>query len=257
MNWLKEHIGPTTAFLAVVAALVVVGFVVVGRLNRLATRATEAERKASLAELRAAGFSAARDATRKELEAQVESSEIMSQEIARLKKLRPNVEIIGAVSGTTGLVGVPLPSTYPQPPQVVAGQVPGVETQAMAPVRPCLVFFDEPMEIRFKGALADDGQGALVAVGEAGFWVLMRGASEPVKVWSAPLRLEVAAKPPAAAPGWGAGVIGLAGRWGWALGPAVGFPPARLFGLSLEATGGVGVGTGGEWAGALLGLVRW
>jgi hypothetical protein len=76
-------------------------------------------------------------------------------------------------------------------------------------------------------------------------------------LFEAPLRLQVQAVAPGKELGWGAGVLATAGRAGWGLGPAASPPPLNLGPLSLELLFGGTAGPGGEWAAAVLGLVRW
>jgi hypothetical protein len=114
------------------------------------------------------------------------------------------------------------------------------------------------MEIEVHGAALKTVAGNVLVTATARLNWINRATGETVTLMDAvPLNLDVGVLKQPDSPGWGAGLIGLAGKWGWAAGPALAAPPLRVLGMSLEVSGGLGVGPGGEWAGAVLGLVRW
>jgi hypothetical protein len=98
-----------------------------------------------------------------------------------------------------------------------------------------------------KGAAlkTEAGNVVVVATGEA--WRLAPDAL----LFGGPLHLDASyLKPPdpVRGPGWGIGAALVVSRHGYGLGPAVAAPPLRLLGLQLDASGGVTLGSGGEWA---------
>ncbi len=257
MTWFRR-LAPWAALLLVVAGLVVATYLGVGYLNSLRGRASEAERKAEAAELRAKGFAVAADASQKQLDATAAANQLLQSEIERLKKASPGAHVVGTVSGTTHLVGLPIPPSA-LPPDSSPPASGGVASAAGP--RPCALFFDEPLEIRIDGAALHTEGGNLVLAGIASLWILPRGETEPKKILDAPLTLKVQAAAPEKPLGWGAGLALVAfsgpGGGGWWAGPLVSPPSLRVLGLDLSALMGGGVGANGTWGGLAGALVRW
>jgi len=97
--------------------------------------------------------------------------------------------------------------------------------------------------------------GNLVVVGAAEAWRV--SPTPPARLFGGPLKLEVSTAAEGRAAGWGAGALAVAGRSGWAVGPAVSPPPLTFLGLQLEVLVGAGVGPAGDWSAGAVGLVRW
>ena len=261
MTNLLAKLRPFLPWLALVAALVVGGFVLAGYLNRQRTRVAAAERRAEAAELRAQGLQVAHDATQKELDAVREASAVLAAELDRIKHASPGAEVVATATGSSGWIPLwppaPTNSAPDSPPAPVVNAPASPGATPTQPARRCMVFEGEMLEVRVAGAALETRGGNAVVTGTAAVWLQPVGGLAPAQLFEVPLSLDVKMKAPPSPPGWGAGAIALAGRWGWAVGPAVSAPPLRVLGLDVTATGGVGVGPNGEWAGALLGLVRW
>ena len=122
---------------------------------------------------------------------------------------------------------------------------------------PCLLAAGDSGEVRVSEARLEGKAGARVLIASAEAWRLTPTASRlfggPVST-PVPLALTEAVPAP---PRWGAGVYVGAARDGWTVGPAVAFPPIRIWGLSVEATGGVGLGPTGAVQAGGSGIVRW
>jgi hypothetical protein len=256
MTWLSK-LKPWVLPVVLLAGLVVATYFGVGYLNALRGRADAAERKAEQADLRAKGFAVAADTSQKHLDATAAANQLLQAEVERLKKASPGAHVVGTVTGTTGVVALPIPpQALPSDSSPPASG--GVASAAgPLPARPCALYFDEPLEIRIDGAAMKTEGGNLVLAGVASLWILPRGDTGTRKVLDAPLSLKVQAAAPEKSAGWGAGVLALAGRDGWALGPAASPPPLRFLGLELELLVGAAAGPGGNWNAAALGLVRW
>ncbi len=230
---------PWIPWIVLAVVIAVVGFFAKGYLDGLRGRAETAERQAKAAELRADGFAAARDATRKQLEDQVAGNAILAAEIERLQKKAPGSVIVGSVTGSTGWFQLTPPTLPPGTPGQPAPRV-------------CMIWSDEMLDIRAKGALARTPEGVLVGAGVASLWVLSRGLPE-VKAQELPLRMELSALPPTPSPGWGfGGVISgfiAPGTAGWWAGPRASPPPFRLLGVDWTGDFAVGAGPGGVFGG--------
>ena len=122
---------------------------------------------------------------------------------------------------------------------------------------PCLLAAGDSGEVRVSEARLEGKAGARVLIASAEAWRLTPTASRlfggPVNT-PVPLALTEAVPAP---PRWGAGVYVGAARDGWTVGPAVAFPPLRLWGLSVEATAGAGLGPTGAIQAGGTGVVRW
>ena len=257
MTWLRK-LAPWAVLLLVVAGLVVAVYLGVGYFNALRSRASEAERKAEAAELKAQGFAVAADTSQKQLDATAAANQLLQVEIERLKKASPGAHVVGTVTGTTHLVAFPIPPSA-LPPDSSPPASGGVASAAGP--RPCALYFDEPVEIRLDGALMKTEGGNLVAAGVASLWILPRGETETRKILDAPLTLKVQAAAPEKALGWGAGIalVGSSGPGGgsWWAGPIVSPPSVSFLGLDLSALVGGGAGANGTWGGLAGALVRW
>lgn len=238
--------------------LVVVALWLAWRLNAGRQAAEEASRLAEEARARAAGQLVVEQARGRALELEARrlagQNEDLAAELARARAALPGARVTGTASSSTGARPA---GGAPRPGPVVyrCEPAPGAPS---APPPACLLAVGDEGEIRVDQVVLDGPRGAQLLVGAASAW---RVAPEPrAKLFGGPFRAELSraqSEAPEARPGWGAGVVALAGRSGWAAGPALSPPPLRLWGLQLEAFAGAGVGPGGEWSAAAAGLVRW
>ncbi|MEI6225606.1 MAG: hypothetical protein WCS72_12675 [Deltaproteobacteria bacterium] len=257
MTWLRK-LAPWAVLAVGIAVVVVLVYLGVGYLNSLRSRASEAERKAEGAELRAQGFAVAADTSQKQLDATAAANQLLHLEVERLKKASPGAHVVGTVTGTTHLVAFPIPPSA-LPPDSSPPASGGVASAAGP--RPCALYFDEPLEIRIDGAALHTEGGNLILAGVASVWIVPRGDTETRKILDAPLTLKVQAAAPEKALGWGAGIalVGSSGPGGgsWWAGPIVSPPSVSFLGLDLSALVGGGVGANGAWGGLAGALVRW
>lgn len=238
------------------------------RLNAGRGAALEAARLAEEARARAAGQLVVEQARGRDLEAQARrlagANEDLAQELARARAALPGARVTGTASSSTGArpAGAaprPGPVAYrcETEPARAPADVPGPPAGA-APTPACLLAAGDEGEIRVDQVVLDGHAGAQLVVGAASAW---RVAPEPrTKLFGGPFRADLSraqAEAPEAVPGWGAGVVALAGRSGWAVGPALSPPPRALWGLRLELLGGAAVGPGGEWSAAAAMVARW
>lgn len=210
-----------------------------------------ATRRAEAAELRLKDLAVANEASERSLKAELtrmalEHVDLMA-EIRRLQMASPGVKPTAVVHGSTGPVVVP-PQTPPQTPSgPVCPQVPAPPDCVLRP--------GDAGEVTAAIATFETRAGNAVAVGAAEAW---RVDPPPrTKLFGGPLRLEFTVKEQKPPPRWGAGAGIWAGRWGWAVGPVVAFPPARLWSTQVEVVAGAGVGSGGEWSGGATTVLRW
>jgi hypothetical protein len=102
------------------------------------------------------------------------------------------------------------------------------------------------------------GEGNRVVVGTA---EVFRTKPEPltslfIAPFSAPApNSSVLEEPPAKR--WGAGLYAGFSKDGWAVGPAIAFPPLHVWQSQLELVTSVGLGPGGQFQGGASGVMRW
>lgn len=259
--------------------LVLVAMVLAWRLD--AGRRAEADRArlAEEARLRAEGLLVVEQVRSKDLAAEARrlagENTDLAAELARARRAAPGAVVVATVSARTG----PRPASgsarpgpaCPAPTPPIEGQPPSPIIPKTIPPEPacpldvvgpltgrCLLEAGDLVEIRVDQVELETREGARVVVGAAAVWRLGPGAEERLASggFQAPLS---AAKEPARPPppGWGAGLYAGLSREGWALGPALALPPARLWGLQGEVVVGVGVGPNGAWQGSGAALVRW
>jgi hypothetical protein len=249
---------------AVPALALVVCLLLVSAWNGQRRARGAAERAAEAAELRAAGLAVAADLTARQLRARVAELEAgsadLKAELERVRHASPGARPVGTVSATTGPVPAGGPTRPPWPcapvaPCPVTPDAPPVDPGPPPALQACLLAAGDTGEVRVLGAALATRAGNLVVVGAAEAWRLDPGP--PARLFGGPLQVKVSREAPVGTPGWGVGVVALAGRSGWAAGPAISPPPLSFWGLQLEALAGAGVGPGGEWAATGIGLVRW
>jgi hypothetical protein len=242
MTWFRK-LAPWAAVLVGIAGAVVLVYLGVGYLNALRSRADAAERKAEQSDLRAKGFAVAADTSQKQLDATAAANQLLQAEVERLKKASPGAHVVGTVTGTTGVVALPIPPQalpVDSSPPASGGGV--ASAAGPLPPRPCAFYFDEPLEIRIDGAAMKTEGGNLVLAGVASLWILPRGETETRKILDAPLSLKVSAAAPEKTMGWGAGLLATGGSGGASAGPLLAFPPATWLGIEWNALVGAAVG---------------
>lgn len=114
------------------------------------------------------------------------------------------------------------------------------------------------MRVKAAGAGMMTSLGNVAVAGVASVWRRPAGdQGDGEQLHEEPLVLEVKIPEREAEKGWGAGVLALAGREGWAVGPAASPPVLHVLGFDLELVVGLAVGPGGYWTSAGSGVVRW
>lgn len=248
------------------AACVVVALVVAGWLERGNSAVRDRNRMLEEEVARKAGLLVVERDTSAELAAtakrMVAENDDLRSALAAAKAAIPGARVVATASASTGprpAAGLPRPGpsrVEPGPACPPPPSAPQDEAPAASPT--CLLAAGDEGEIRVDQVVVDGPQGARVLVGAASAYRVM---PEPrTKILGGPFRTDLSsaemAAPPAE-PGWGAGVVVVAGRSGWAVGPAISPPPRSVFGHKLEAAAGAAVGPGGEWSVTASGLVRW
>lgn len=262
MTWPERARAAARFWLALPALLVVVALVLAWRLNAGRNAAEMASRLAEEARARAAGQLVVEQARAHALENEARrlagQNEDLAAELARARAALPGARVTGTASSSTGARpagGAPRPGPACPAAEPPAAATPPPATPPPAPA--CLLAVGDEGEIRVDQVVLDNRHGAQLLVGAASAW---RVTPEPrTKVLSGPFRAELSraqVETPEAVPGWGAGLYAGFSRDGWAVGPAVALPPARLWGLQGEVVIGVGVGPSGAWQGSGAALLR-
>lgn len=199
---------------------------------------SEARRLAEVDALHQAGIATAaqQDArgTRMALADELARSKALADEVAKLKKASPGVRPVSVTTGTTGAI------------PVTGGVLPGSSLR-------CVLFEGDKGEIRLASASFATRGGNTVFVGAAEAW---RSEPSPALLFGGALAAETTIERPTLSPGWGFGAGVTFSREGWAAGPVVGIPPARLLGRSIEASAGIGIGSNSMWIAQLQAIVR-
>jgi hypothetical protein len=244
---------------APVAVLVAIT-VVVWALNRGRGAERELARIAEEHALEVAGLNVAhqvdRDALMQDLLAEATASAKLADELARIQAAAPGAKPIATVHGATpwkpvgpaaGGAGTPPPADHP-----------GASPPVPASCPPCRLWVGDEVRVKTSGAGMVTGLGNIAVAGIASVWRRPAGdTGEGEQLHEEPLKLDVQVLETSKESGWGAGVLALAGREGWAVGPAASPPVLHVLGLDLELTVGVAVGPDGYWSSAAVGLVRW
>jgi hypothetical protein len=261
VTWLERVRGLAARWWALPALLVVVALVLAWRLD--AGRRAEADRArlAEEAQLRAEGLLVVEQVRSRALDLEARrlagQNADLSAELERARRAAPGARVTGTVSASTG----PRPAGgAPRPGQVVyrCETEPGAAPPAGPPPPACILADGDVGEIRVDQVELETREGARVLVGAASVWRLDPAPQAKVMAGGFQAPLSVAKEPARPAPpGWGAGLYAGVSRDGWALGPALALPPARLLGMQGEVVLGVGVGPSGAWQGSGVALVRW
>lgn len=248
-NW-KLWIAAAVLAIAVVA-------VVAWALERARAAEAKAESLEILRTLEAKNFVAEYAIQRKALQAEVDAalaaSGPLAAEVDRLESLL-RVRPVRIVKGSTGPVPVAVPLGPPaEPPSVGPGPCP--------PAPRCLLAPGDTGEARFVEITFETKATVRAVVAEVECRRLQPLPEE--RLFGGLIRREftealVAPGEPGAArlPGWGFGAAGAAGRFGWTAGPAVAFPPLRVWRFQGEATAGITLGPSGEFAAVATAIVR-
>lgn len=245
MNKLK----PILPWLPVIL-LVLVVFYLVSALNKASSYEEQLGRALEREKLLESSFLAFKDASKKDLNAK--EREILSKdadfkaEKERLQKLldeKPKVvEVIVWKTKEVYVGGDPRPPTQP-----------GTD----APPAVCVLMQGDSGQVIVSEVTYETKAGNHVLLGSAACW-----RTKPTKsllftsAVEAPVSTAIVAPEPPQKR-WGAGLYMGFSKDGWAVGPAVGFPPLPLWSLQAEVTAGVGLGPGGQFQGGASGILRW
>lgn len=133
----------------------------------------------------------------------------------------------------TPSVTPPLPPFPPFPPFPPSASEP-----------PCLLAEGDEGGVKVTEVEVSTKAGNTIVVGKATCYRLSPPPETPIitKLFDSKMS-NVSEEQKAKLPGWGGGIYGGASSHGWVLGPALAFPPLRVFGRQLELTGGVGLGS--------------
>jgi hypothetical protein len=235
---------------ALVALLLVVAW---NRARSAEERADAAEarerRAAEASRLKAAGFVVAVGRDRAEMQQQLVAllgeRDGLAAEVERFRAAAQGARAVAIVRAETGTL-------------TAAGDPRGSSCQE-APA--CLLAAGDQGTVQVDSVTMETRDGNKVVVGEAEVW---RTSPSPrtrlfAGTFQAPVtRVSVEEPPrPRSAPRWGVGAWVGVGRDGWAVGPAVALPAARLGPLQFEAVIGGGLGPSGAFQGGASGVVRW
>ena len=232
--WLRPWIVPLVA-LAVVGALA-------WSWNREHAARVAMARTVEEAKAEAARLGVVQQATSRDLSAALASAQELQGQLADARRALGDVKPVEVIKWRTA----PAAADGSPRPAPGGGSPP-----------PCLLAAGDSGEVRVSEARLMGPSGARVLIASAEAWRLTPTASRlfggPV---STPVPMAITEAVPAP-PRWGAGVYVGAARDGWTVGPAVAFPPLRLWGLSVEATAGAGLGPTGAIQAGGTGVVRW
>lgn len=243
--------------------LMLVAMVLAWRLQAGREAAVTARRLAEEAQLRAEGFLVVEQAKTRDLEREARrlagENLDLAAELARARAAAPGARVVGTVSASTGprtAGGAPRPGPACPPPE---GPPPAQIIPRIIPAPPaCVLAAGDTGEIRVDQVALETREGAQLLVGAASVWRL--DPAPQTKLLSGGFQATLSTAKKEAPPQtlrWGGGLyLGLS-REGWAIGPAVALPPARLLGMQGEVVLGWGVGPNGAWQGGGAALVRW
>jgi hypothetical protein len=250
-----------------VVGVAVLALVLVCKLDAGRRAADRAAQLAEAEELRQAGLvvAAERDARgmRAALGAAVKTSEDLAAELERVKRAAKGARPSVVFSGSTGPVvagGAPRPNPGQEAPPTQGQDHPQAGAAdregASCPVSPaCLLAAGDQGEVRVDEVILETKAGNVVLAGAASCWRLEPAPA--ARLFGGPLRGSLSVAKPRPEAGWGAGVWTGVGREGWAAGPALALPPARLWRLQVEAVVGGGLGPSGAWQGGASAVGRW
>ncbi len=236
-----------------VAAAVIVALFIAWKFQAAATREAEARRLAEAETLRQRGLVVVAQTSAKDIAAQVkemtETNDALKKALENARKATGNARPVAAASASTGPV-----TAHGEAP--AAPQTPAGDTAPSA--SPCLVSEGDEMEIRADEVVLETRSGNRVLVGTATAYRLNPLPIGPVfgGPFVAPLTEAAEVKRQERPAGWGAGVWAGVTRQGWAVGPAFGLPPVKVWRTQVEVAAGGGLGPGGEWSGGATALVR-
>lgn len=240
---------------ALPALLVVVALWLAWRLDAGRESEAAARRLAEEARLRAEGLLVVERAKGRTLEAEARrlagANADLAGELARARRAAPGARVVGTASASTG------PRPAAGPPRVYP--LAALQGEARSPAPPagaCLLAEGDQGEVHVSEVVLETREGAQLLVGAAEAW---RVGAAPARLFGGPFQAHLStAKAPAPPPPttWGAGLYAGVSREGWAVGPLVAAPPARLGAWEVSGVGGAGVGPSGAWQGFLGGLVR-
>ncbi len=232
-------------------AVVVLGLVLTCRLNRGRDAEAELRRRVEADVLKARGQLVAEqvrgDALDKLVRQIVGENEELARALEQARRAAPGARPVATARTSTGAV--------------VAGGTPRApEERGPAAAPPCLLAPGDQGEVRVDQVVLETRAGNRLLVGTAAAWRM--SPAPATRLFGGPFQaalsnIAMEAPPQVAGPRWGAGVWLGVGRDGWAAGPALALPQARLGPLSLEAVIGAGLGPTGTWQGGATGIARW
>lgn len=237
---------------ASLAAIGVLAFLLVGQCDANKTLAAQIGNVEERGRLDKAGLQYAREREG------IEKDEQIAWLQGQLKAQHISSEPVAVVHGTTGPVTVGGNPQGASPPSAPPAAAPApAQPSSLGGGPACLLSAGDRGEIRVVAAGVKTASGNVVVSGSAEAWRLAPDAL----LFGGPLKLDIAVSPQvpgSKTAGWGVGAATVLTRAGWSIGPAVAAPSLSLWKLHLDASAGVTLGSGGEWAatGMIIGRVR-
>ena len=255
MDKLWQVLRPSLQVILILAIVSVAGIITMHAINARHAAEDTAARVTREAALVRAGLLVQSEQTQHQLEADLaaakKSSTTFATALAEAQAKLDHAKPVVVIHASTGAVPVEYhpaaPSATPPSP------VPGEQSAPGA----CVLRAGEQGEVRVTEATLEERSGARVVVGAAECWRLAPDERLLSGRYSVPVSSAASLAPPASERSrWGAGAFVGVGRGGWTYGPAIALPQWQVLGLSVEATVGVGLGSGTAQAGATV-IGRW
>lgn len=254
MSRIKPYLLPAIGLALVLAAAAF--------LNRQHAQLADARRSVEALQLEKAGQIVAHAESAKDLQATVaeltKKNSDLAEALAAAHAAAPDAKAVHAAKLSTGAVVVeasePEKATAPEgavgPDRGALNSAPPARADtipaAAGAQQACVLSIGDQASIEVDQVTLKTNAGNFLVVGTAQAYREQPGPRSLLfggKFQSALSDSSGLALPPA--PRWGAGLTGACSSSGCALGPALAFPPLRVFGFQLEATAGLPIGAGG------------
>lgn len=244
--------------LASLAAIGVLAFLLVIQCNKASAFRAESRRSGEAAEMERRDLQRAKDATQRELNDRVRQVEYLRDYAEKLAAAGVKAKPIASFSASTATLKPLVPITLHLGADTLdfvsrLGAPAPAQSPSLGGEPACL----GGRIVVPPGAVWRTDAGNHTARADAEAW-----CSEPeVKLFTGPLDIDTSFLSPQVpgprAAGWGIGATTVLTRRGWSVGPAVAAPTLTLWRLHLDASAGVTLGNGGEWAGTGTVIARW
>ncbi len=231
--------------------------------NRASRRGEEVDRAREQLKLERAGLVVEVETKSRDLEAAARESQDLRTQLEAAKKAAPGIRVVEVVRWKTkpGVAGgapreqAPAEGAAAPPVQPSSGGPAGVG---------CLLMPGDTGEVRVSEAQLEGRAGSKVFIAAAEAWRLTPTETRLFggSIWTPVPGQEEEGRPVALVerqaplPRWGAGLAAYGGPQGWAAGPALAFPPLRVWGFQGELVAGAGAGPSGTWQGGVTAIVR-